>query len=147
ARVQALASGRERPQPVVLPEARFACQGSGDCCRNYALGPLRDDDIARLQRLPLADAFPALGGEPFFLERVIDGRTVRYLRTVDDHCAFLQPDTRCGIHGRFGADAKPLMCRLYPFEQVATIAGRRISDKGSCASFAVSARSGPLVAD
>lgn len=36
-------------------------------------------------------------------------------RRRDGACVFLGADHQCRIHERFGADAKPLLCRLYPF--------------------------------
>src|SRR5262249_6805595 len=50
-----------------------------------------------------------------------------------------------GIHARFGAAAKPAICQLYPLETHATIAGLRVADKGGCARFATSARTGPTL--
>src|SRR5262249_44707923 len=123
----------------LLEGARFECQGSGECCQNYAFGPLEDDDIARLEALDLKDFAP-----PYVEEK----NGARYLRSVDNHCVFLAPDMRCGLHARFGADAKPRICRLYPLATLATIEGLRLYDSGSCATFAISARTGlPLLDD
>lgn len=33
----------------------------------------------------------------------------------DDACVFLGSDNQCRIHQHFGAEAKPLVCRLFPF--------------------------------
>jgi Fe-S-cluster containining protein len=148
ARIADLVAGRARLSTVVLEETRFACQGSGDCCRGYRLGPLRQEDVARLESLDLASAFPQItdGGFTETLP-ISDGMQRVYLRRVDEHCIFQQPDGRCGVHARFGSEMKPAMCRMYPLEQLPTIAGRKIYDRGSCSTFATSARTGTRIAD
>ncbi|MBZ0238750.1 MAG: YkgJ family cysteine cluster protein, partial [Deltaproteobacteria bacterium] len=135
---------REEAVPTsVLEGARFACQGSGGCCQGYRFGPLSDADVARLDALDLAAAFPHLA--PPYVETSDDGR---HLRRVGDRCVFLTEERRCGLHAAFGADAKPGFCRLFPIDSFATVEGIRVVDRGTCASFAVSARAGlPLVDD
>src|SRR5262249_20461025 len=123
---------------VILDGARFECQGSGACCQSYVFGPIDDADTARLEALRLAEAFPHVA-RPYVKT---DDRGIRHLRSVDDRCIFLEGH-RCGIHARFGAAAKPAICQLYPLETHATIAGLRLADKGGCARYATSARSGP----
>ena len=128
---------------AILGEARFACQGSGACCSGYAFGPLSDADVARIDSLDLAAAFPEVT-PPWFEER--EGS--RYLTKVDDRCVFLAADRRCGLHGAFGAEAKPQFCRMYPLDSFGTVEGIRVVDRGTCATFGVSARSGlPLYDD
>lgn len=135
---------REEAVPTsVLEGARFGCQGSGGCCQGYRFGPLTDADAAKLDSLDLAAAFPHLA--PPYLETSEAGR---YLRRVGDRCVFLTDEQRCGLHAAFGADAKPGFCRLFPLDSFGTIEGIRIVDRGTCATFAVSARAGlPLVDD
>ena len=142
-RLERLILTGEEVATTVLAGARFGCQGSGGCCHGYRLGPLADADLATLARLDLATAFPALAGD--YLE---ERDEARYLRRVDDRCVFLLGDRRCGLHAAFGAEAKPGFCRLYPLEAFATVEGVRVVDRGTCASFGVSARSGlPIVDD
>jgi Fe-S-cluster containining protein len=139
----------DEPLPYsILEEGRFECQGSGECCQNYVFGPLEDADIERLAQLDIAGAFPHLAGAPYLETLEREGAPFRSLATVDDRCVFLQDDRRCGLHARFGADAKPRLCRQYPTESFATIAGIKVYDKGTCATFARSARAGlPLLED
>ena len=147
ARIEALLSGREPLHIRVLEGARFECQGSGECCQNYVFGPLTEDDVARIGSLPIAEAFPGLAGTPLFDTIEEQGYRFRYLRSSDERCVFLEADRRCGLHRRFGAEAKPAICRMYPIEHLMTHDGLRLFDKGSCASFAVAARSGPALVD
>jgi Fe-S-cluster containining protein len=150
ARIRALKAGAEKLDLAVLEEARFACQGSGECCQNYAFGPLTDDDIARIEALEpeIRRVYPSIGPGPYVVELPAEEvRAGRYLKTVDERCVFLQPDARCGLHAAFGADSKPGLCSLYPYVALATIAGFKVYDNGECASFATSARAGPTAVD
>ncbi len=127
----------------ILEGARFGCQGSGACCQGYAFGPLSDADVAGLDALDLAAAFPHV-----VLPYVETNDVGRFLRHDGDRCVFLTAERRCGLHAAFGSDAKPGFCRLFPLESFATIEGIRVVDRGTCATFAVSARVGlPLVDD
>jgi Fe-S-cluster containining protein len=135
--------GEETVPTSILEGARFECQGSGSCCQGYALGPLSDADVAALDALPLATAFPHV--VPPFVETTEGGR---FLRRDGARCVFLTDERRCGLHAAFGSDAKPGFCRLFPLESFATIEGIRVVDRGTCATFSVSARVGlPLVDD
>jgi Fe-S-cluster containining protein len=149
ARVRRVRDG-ERPGLRVLPETRFTCQASGDCCQSYSFGPLEPGDVARLHALgdALRAAFPQLGDGPYLEERPQDsGEVHRYLKSVDERCVFLLPDHRCGIHAHFGAAAKPDMCRDYPLHIVPTALGLRVFDRGECSRYADSARCGPPIAE
>jgi Fe-S-cluster containining protein len=130
---------------ATLDGARFACQGSGECCQNYNLGPLDDEDVRRIDALDLS----SFGEGPFIeaYSRDESGAPEHYLRKVDERCIFLQPDMRCGLHARFGPAAKPNLCRVYPLLQTTTLDGVKISDYGSCSSFATSCRAGRPLAE
>jgi Fe-S-cluster containining protein len=135
---------REEALPIsILEGARFECQGSGACCQGYKFGPLTDADAARLDALDLAAAFP--GVAPPYVETLDGGR---YLRRDGDRCIFLTGERRCGLHAAFGAGAKPSFCQVFPLESFGTVEGIRVVDRGTCATFAVSARAGlPLYDD
>jgi Fe-S-cluster containining protein len=139
ARLAAIRSGEARLLPSVLAGSRFGCQGSGACCRGHRLGPLADEDVARLESLGHGEAVITLERD--------DGGSARYLRQVEGRCLFLEDDDRCGLHRRHGADSKPGFCRLYPLELAATIEGLKLYDKGACATLARSARSGLPLAE
>ncbi len=134
---------REESVPIsILEGARFECQGSGACCQGYMFGPLTEDDVAGIERLGLAASWPEVAA-PY----VEDHPNGKYLRRVGDRCVFLE-GTRCGLHARFGADAKPGLCRMFPLDSFATVEGIRVVDTGRCSTFGVSARKGlPLVED
>jgi Fe-S-cluster containining protein len=144
AKLERLLRGEETVPTSILEGARFGCQGSGACCQGYAFGPLTDADVATLDALDLAAVFPNV--EPPYVETDEGGRYLR--RDGDRRCVFLNGERRCGLHAAFGSDAKPGFCRLFPLDSFGTIEGIRVVDRGTCASFAVSARVGlPLVDD
>jgi Fe-S-cluster containining protein len=140
ARLAALRAGEELSY-TLLDGARFECQGSGECCQNYNLGPITPGDVARLEGLGLEAEY---GPGPYHVE---DGEHLFLKKGHGDRCMFLQEDNKCGVHARFGADAKPLMCRSYPIETLGTIDGLKVFDKGSCATFARSARAGQTLVE
>jgi Fe-S-cluster containining protein len=151
ARLRRVQGGEFSRVPVTLPEARFQCQGSGDCCRSYSYGPLTRADVARLAELgdALPRAFPDLdlqeGG--YLEERETDkGHRLSFLRAIEDRCIFLLPDQRCGIHAHFGVERKPGLCRDYPLAYSPTIGGLRVFDRVECSQFATACRSGPPIA-
>jgi Fe-S-cluster containining protein len=145
-RLRALAAGTAPPRFLFLEEGRFGCAGSGDCCRSYIFGPITDADAARIAALDVAAAFPELAGEPLFEERSFQGKTARFLRAKGERCIFLRPDARCGLHAAFGAEAKPAVCRIYPYAFLSTVEGIKIFDIGECGRYATTARQGLPVA-
>lgn len=105
------------PQRFTAPEGvRFTCSRCGDCCRTWSvmLGPGEKQAIEALDwsghEEDLADVQAAV--------RVsLPGMPARHrlARQADGSCIFLGRENQCRIHEHFGAEAKPLMCRLYPF--------------------------------
>lgn len=97
---------------LVVPEgARYECLGCGDSCRGWriALGP---GEAERIQGLDWSGRVDELVGE-----RVLQGRGAgaALSQRSDGTCVFLGERRQCVIHEHFGAAAKPLVCRLYPF--------------------------------
>ena len=62
----------------------------------------------------------------------------RLNQNAEAACVFLGPGGRCRIHAKFGHDAKPLACRLYPFVLVPAGKRWRVGLRFSCPSVAVS---------
>lgn len=110
-------------------DARFSCACCGESCRNLNLGPLLPADVDRLLALDWngkghdpARFFVDRDGDPADEERVA-GRRNLFLRRVGNGCQFLRPDNLCEVHARFGAAAKPYMCRAFPLQFRAGPAG------------------------
>jgi Fe-S-cluster containining protein len=144
--LRARRDGLELLRGAVLPEARFECQGSGACCRAYSLGPIAPGDEAKVMALDLAAAFPEAGGVYFESHALPGGASARYLRRVNGGCVFLQSDAHCGLHARFGPDAKPSTCKVFPLSHVVRFDGAHVFDRGECSRFSTSARAGEPLA-
>ncbi len=154
ARLRAIAAGDEDLTPQVLPDARFGCRGSGQCCHVFRPGPLSDEDLAALAAATpaLQEALPDLPATPWTEEREGrgeggSGERWRYLRRRAGRCLFLRPDGRCGVHAVAGPAAKPAFCRLFPFDVVRTVRGVRLFDVTHCSSQAEAAQQGPAHAE
>jgi lysine-N-methylase len=103
----------------VLPEAHFTCSACARCCRNWHVELLPDE----IERIPML-VWPA--GDPLNSKSVTLKHSGHvYLAHADDHaCVFLNRENNlCRIHAQFGVDAKPLGCRLYPFQIMPTFKG------------------------
>jgi Fe-S-cluster containining protein len=96
------------------PGARWACHGCGTCCRDFWELPATDEDVERISALPLEELGGGLGPDAPF-EPVPGDPTRQGLRRIEGRCCFLDDQTRCRLHSEFGANAKPLPCREFPF--------------------------------
>jgi Fe-S-cluster containining protein len=133
--------------------ARFACVACGVSCHMKKLGPLLREDVARLQALD----WSGTGRDPsaFYIEEdgsPLDAGTLAerwkdpFLRRENDACQFLRDDNLCEVHARFGAAAKPLMCRMFPYQYRATPTGIAVGMRlGECASMLAATRGLPVV--
>ncbi len=101
--------------------ARFRCVADGFCCGDiHFVGPLAEVDVARVETfLPESTHYDA-------------ERRRHLMKMVDGHCVFLRRDGRCSIHADHGFEAKPRLCRTYPFALTATPEGGRISTAHRC---------------
>lgn len=104
----------------VLEDQRFSCRTCSNCCRNWHV-ELLDNEIDALPKLAWPEGDTLRGVNPFLR---FSGRT--YLRHAEDSaCVFLnRGNGRCRIHEQFGMNAKPLGCRLFPFQIARTFEGR-----------------------
>jgi Fe-S-cluster containining protein len=122
-------------RPLVLAEGVvFTCQQSGACCRSDWLIGVDDAAHARLRDVAWHRHDPALDGAgfvplPFALP---GGERVTFARRPDGACVFLTGDARCGIHRHLGADAKPQVCREFPYHFVETPDGIAVGVSFAC---------------
>lgn len=95
-------------------DVRFTCQQCGDCCRTWNV-LVTEAEREALRSLEWPEGSALAGVRPTAAVKVpgMEGRH-RLARQDDGACVFLA-DNQCALHREFGADAKPLMCRLYPF--------------------------------
>jgi len=105
------------PLPLELPTIQnWSCHNCSGCCRQHAIA-ITDEEHRRIveQNWTAADGIPA--GQPLF-ERVglfPWSRWFRLAHQADGACVFLDERGLCRIHGKFGEEAKPLACRIYPY--------------------------------
>jgi lysine-N-methylase len=86
------------------------CQVCGNCCYQYQVA-VTDEERRRIQ----SQDWSELGRIPLFKRLGWFSRRYRLNHRPDGACVFLGENNRCRIHARYGAEAKPLACRLYPF--------------------------------
>jgi lysine-N-methylase len=126
------------PLPLELPTIQnWSCHNCGGCCRQHAIA-ITDEEQRRIagQNWTSTDGIPA--GQALF-ERVGFlpwSKWYRLAHQPDGACVFLDERGLCRIHGKFGEEAKPLACRIYPY--AFHPAGKRIavSLRFSCPSVA-----------
>lgn len=109
-----------RALPVVQ---NWDCHACGDCCRHYSVRAT-PEEAARIesQNWGFAGAVP-------------DGRGgLELAHRPNGDCVFLGEQNRCAIHAKFGAAAKPLACRMYPFTLVPVGDHWRVSVRLACPS-------------
>ena len=95
-------------------EQNWSCHACGGCCRQHDI-IMTDEERQRIveQNWTEADGIPTRFSE---VQRKHRGRAWHRMRQRDDgSCVFLAEDGKCRIHGKFGEEAKPLACRVYPY--------------------------------
>jgi lysine-N-methylase len=114
------------PLPVrSLPVAQnWDCRGCAACCRSYSI-PVSADERTRIEAQGWDLDTP-----------LIDARGTALNHRPDGACVFLGDDDRCRIHAKFGAAAKPLACRVYPFLLVPAGDHWRVGLRFACPSAA-----------
>ena len=113
----------------VLDEPRFTCSTCAAGCRNWHVELLKDE-IQSVQKLawPVDDPLHGVRGTMKF------GSRTYLAHAPDGVCVFLnRQNNLCRIHADFGVDAKPLGCRLYPFQISPTFDGQAtVSPRYTC---------------
>ncbi len=123
-----------RSLPVVQ---NWDCHQSGSCCKEYQV-PLTDEERQRIEAQGWA-AEPDFQGVPLFTAHGRPwARQYHLNHHPDGSCVFLSQQGRCRIHERFGAAAKPLPCRLFPFILVPAGDHYRVGVRFACPSAAES---------
>jgi lysine-N-methylase len=121
-----------RHLPVVQ---NWDCHGCGTCCHEYHVFVTEDERKRILsqgwqQETDLADVPLFVGHGPPWARRY------RLNQRSTGACIFLSEAGRCRIHERFGGQAKPLPCQLYPFVLIPAGDHWRVGLRFSCPSSA-----------
>lgn len=121
-----------RHLPVIQ---HWDCHGCTHCCQEYQIN-VTDEERSRIEAQGW-DQDAALAGTPLFV-RVGAWWSRRFAlnQRPSGACVFLNEQGRCRIHERFGAEAKPLACRLYPFMLIPAGKEWRVGLRFSCPSAA-----------
>ncbi|MBM4394117.1 MAG: YkgJ family cysteine cluster protein [Deltaproteobacteria bacterium] len=132
---------------VVPPDLRFECRACGSCCLGANIGPVTDDVMQGLnpaRRKELKRAYA--GRKGLFFSMVPDGGDDEILvcQSRNGGCVFIDPDGLCGIHRRWGSEAKPHVCRLFPLQFVLTPRGVVVGLQTECRSILDASRGRPL---
>lgn len=90
-----------------IPGQRFDCRGCTNCCRDLVVHLTRRD-IDAIDRQNWTGRIEGPAYVRLGRETVLNHRP-------DGGCVFLSAAGKCRIHSDYGAEAKPLACRLYPF--------------------------------
>ncbi|MEE8408012.1 MAG: YkgJ family cysteine cluster protein [Myxococcota bacterium] len=91
----------------------YDCRPCGRCCRG--LGIADDPDHLR--------ASPELQKLAPFVADVTTKLPLVTIYTYGDGCRYLANDNLCSLHRDAGPDAKPLICRLFPFSKLVDLDG------------------------
>ncbi len=127
-----------RSLPVIMPKVadqRWSCHSCGDCCRTLVIH-LTDEDRRRIDQQKWTEE---LGAVPY----VRAGQQWVLNKRDDGACAFLDENTRCKIHSKYGEQAKPLACRIFPFSVRPVPQGWQASLRFACPSV-ISSKGKPI---
>lgn len=127
------------------PELRFDCTACGSCCHGVNV-PFDRDALARLgpDRLAVLQQELRFTGSPVVvLEGQDAGEALPLCRNRHGACLFLE-GALCGLHRRWGADAKPLVCRMFPWEFLRTPDGITVGLQMECRDLLNASRGRPV---
>ena len=122
-----------QPLPVLMPtvpDQRWSCHSCGNCCRTL-VGHLFPDERDRIEQQNWGGE---LGVAPMI--RVRGGWVLN--KNDDGACVFLDEQNRCLIHAKYGEQAKPIACRVFPFSLRPVRHGWQASLRFDCPSVTAS---------
>ena len=92
------------------------CQSCSGCCRQHGIY-ITDEEHARIEGQGWTESDGIRPGQPLFVRMggMLEKKWWRLAHQPDGGCVFLNEDGLCRIHAKFGEDAKPLACRIYPY--------------------------------
>ncbi len=117
----------------IHPAMRFSCTQCGHCCRGWAIS-FSDWEKSRFDGEDWGAHFPDLAGRTLW--EPVAGATGalkwRMRLREDGACPFLGGRNQCRLHEKFGAEAKPLACRIFPYTFAETPAGTFVGQRFNC---------------
>ncbi|MGM0575415.1 MAG: YkgJ family cysteine cluster protein [Myxococcota bacterium] len=140
--------GRHRAPLLIRDDARFTCTMCGSCCTSQNVGPVMEDVLEGLEPHldDLAEETGTVKGLFFEVsagDRATPDKHV-LCHSSDGACVFLDEEGLCRIHRAHGGEAKPRICRLFPYEFMATPRGVAVSVSMECRGYVDAGRGKPL---
>lgn len=129
---------------VLDESAAFSCGSCGHCCNQPWRTLIEPEKAHALDRHDFSK-YPHLAGKAFYRASGDAGGLYELAKGEGVRCLFLDSDNLCIIHKELGPEAKPHMCRQFPFLPARTWTEDRISVNYGCP--AVQNRSGLKLAD
>jgi lysine-N-methylase len=105
------------PPPLEFPTIQnWSCHNCGGCCRQHAI-EITTEEHQRIVEQNWAGHPGIAPDQPLFVRLGLFPWSKRYrlAHRPDGACIFLDERGLCRIHAKFGEQAKPLACRLYPY--------------------------------
>jgi lysine-N-methylase len=106
------------PLPIVTltNDEKWDCQQCGFCCRG-SIVPLSKEDEERLRNQNWEEE-PEYKTSRFMVPHRGAASSFRLAHRDDGTCVFLNEDGLCRIHVKFGLEAKPTTCRMFPMQLI-----------------------------
>ena len=103
-------------QPQMFDESvRFRCECCTACCDQPWRTMIEPDKVHALDAHDFT-AYPQLAGQTLYYKDGSDSTGLyRLAKDEGTRCVFLDSDGLCIIHKELGPEAKPSMCRQFPF--------------------------------
>jgi Fe-S-cluster containining protein len=120
--------------PLLQPTDRFSCGSCTHCCDQPWRTMIEADKAKALDAHDFSK-YPQLAGKRFY-SPAADGRDGYFdlAKGEGTRCLFLAADGLCIIHKELGAEAKPAMCRQFPFLPSRTWTDDRLAMNFGCPS-------------
>lgn len=131
--------------PIVTNDIdeRWSCHQCGNCCRG-SLVYLSEPEVARIRDQGWEEE-PDLAGKRLLVKTGSRTRPYRLAHRADGTCVFLGEDGLCRIHAKFGYEAKPTICQVFPLQLIPQEKQAILTTRRACPSAA--ADKGVPVAD
>lgn len=101
---------------VIDPSVKFSCSACALCCQQPWHTTIEPEKLPAIDALDWGAEFPALAGKALYRTVRENGKAVHHLAKGEGtRCIFLDTDNLCIIHKKLGFDAKPHMCKQFPF--------------------------------
>jgi Fe-S-cluster containining protein len=115
--------------PLVFPQKlHFSCHMCSGCCRNWNV-LATPAEVERFRNFDWRATRPRFDGREILSDA---GNGLYQLAHIEDACIFLDEDNLCAIHKELGADAKPFMCKTFPYSLTKTPEGVVVSLDFAC---------------